>query len=219
MNPDNIAERFPRLYHMAEEGSWESIRRHGLLSTEALLDLFEVTGARRGEILHQRRAASVPLEHALHGTAVVRDQKPLSRKRLEACLTDMTFEEWLATLNSRVFFWLTEHNLEVLLGARAYRDQPHDVITVDTAALVAAHADRITLSPINSGATLYKPPVRGRQTFLPIADYPFDERRRAGKTLIVELAVERGVPDIEELALGVDRRQSGQPPTPIWSPR
>jgi hypothetical protein len=28
----------PVLFHMAERGSWDSIREHGLLSTSALLD-------------------------------------------------------------------------------------------------------------------------------------------------------------------------------------
>ena len=31
-----------RLYHMADNASWKGLHRHGLLSTEALLDLFEV---------------------------------------------------------------------------------------------------------------------------------------------------------------------------------
>ena len=40
----------PTLYHMAECGSWPSIRRHGLLSTSALLDLYGVQGAERDVI-------------------------------------------------------------------------------------------------------------------------------------------------------------------------
>ena len=45
----------PTLYHMAEGGSWPSIQRHGLRSTSALLDLFEVDGARREAILRRHR--------------------------------------------------------------------------------------------------------------------------------------------------------------------
>jgi hypothetical protein len=45
-----IATRWPRLFHMAEAGSWLAIQRYGLLSTTALLDLFEITGDDRDSI-------------------------------------------------------------------------------------------------------------------------------------------------------------------------
>ena len=210
MDPADIASHYPLLYHMAEQGSWTSIRRHGLLSTRGLLDLFEVDEPRRSQILSLRRPKSVPLEHPVYGTAVVRDQIPLSEARLRGCLTDMTLEEWLHVLNSRVFFWLDQPHLETLLDARAYRDNPHDVICIDTAALIERYADRITLSPINSGATMYKPPERGSRTFLPITEYPFQERRRArGRDAIIELAVDDGVSDVLQVAVRVERRRSG----------
>jgi hypothetical protein len=216
MNPEDISSYYPRLYHMAERGSWESIMRHGLLSTGSLLDLFEVEESHRREILGMRRPKSRTLEHARHGQAVVRDQIPLSEARLRTCLTDMSLEEWLEALNSRVFFWLDAAHLETLLGARAYRDSAHDVICVDTEALVKRHANNITLSPINSGATMYKPPERGSQTFLPITEYPFQERRRArGQNAIVELAVDDGVRDILEVAVCVERRSAADPETEI----
>ena len=46
-NADLLIELYPRLYHMAHAGSWPMIQRHGLLSTTALLDLFEIGGERR----------------------------------------------------------------------------------------------------------------------------------------------------------------------------
>jgi Family of unknown function (DUF7002) len=218
MKASEIAEYYPRLYHMAEAGSWESISRHGLLSTRSLIDLFDVDGAARDAILRHRRPASVRLEHPVHGEAVVRDQIPLSESRLAACLTDMTLEEWLDALNSRVFFWLDEAHLQTLLGARAYRDTEHDVITVDTSRLLDRYAEGVTLSPINSGATLYTPPRRGPNTFLPIAAYPFDERRRARgvASAIVELAVDGGVSNIREVAVRVERRGVRSAGRLIW---
>jgi hypothetical protein len=210
MRPEEIAEHYPRLFHMANVGSWPSIRLHGLLSTQALVDLYGIDGDLRERILRSRRAESIPLEREGMDRAVVRDQLPLREKTLEKCLTDMTLEQWLETLNSRVFFWLNEPHLEGLLGARAYRGDAHDVITVDTAALVERDRAKIRLSPINSGSTLYKPTPRGSQTFMPIADYPFIERRRArGNDAIVELAVEGGVERIEEVALTAERRRCG----------
>jgi hypothetical protein len=210
MKPEEIAAHYPRLFHMANLGSWPSIRRDGLLSTRSLVDLYEVDGKLREEILSTRRPESIALEHDALGTAVVRDQLPLREKTLEKCLTDMTLGEWLETLNSRVFFWLDEPHLEGLLGARAYRDDAHDVIVVDTAALIDREASRVRLSPINSGSTLYNPRPRGSQTFLSIDNYPFAERRRArGKDAIVELAVEGGVERIEEVAVRAERRRCG----------
>jgi len=210
MRPEEIAAHYPRLFHMANVDSWPSIRRHGLLSTQALVDLYGVNGELRDRILRSRRSESIPLEHADLDRAVVRDQLPLREKTLEKCLIDMTLEEWLETLNSRVFFWLDEPHLENLLGARAYRADAHDVITVDTAALVDRDRAKIRLSPINSGSTLYTPTPRGSQTFMPIADYPFAERRRArGKNAIIELAVEGGVERIEEVAVRAERRRCG----------
>ena len=35
MEPGRLIDRYPVLYHMAEDGSWESIRRSGLLSANS----------------------------------------------------------------------------------------------------------------------------------------------------------------------------------------
>jgi len=210
MDHAEVVRHYPRLYHMAELGSWESIKRHGLLSTRALLDLFEVKDPVRSQILRERRPECVPLHHSEVGAAVVRDQIPLREAPLRGCLTDMTFEEWLEALNSRVFFWLDEPHLETLLAAGAYRDKAHDVLLVDTAALLEHYSERVTLSPINSGSTIYNPRPRGSGTFMPIANYPFEERRRArGKDAIVELAVDHGVLAIPDVLLRVERRRAG----------
>ncbi len=44
LTAEYIADRWPRLFHVAEAGSWPSIQAHGLLSTSALLDLFGSAG-------------------------------------------------------------------------------------------------------------------------------------------------------------------------------
>jgi hypothetical protein len=64
---DELVATYPRLYHMAEPGSWERIRRHGLLSTSALLDLIEVDGDLRRALDSARRPASVSITHPRHG--------------------------------------------------------------------------------------------------------------------------------------------------------
>ncbi len=42
MRTEDLITQFPQHYHMAEAGTWEGIRRYGLLSTTALLDAFEI---------------------------------------------------------------------------------------------------------------------------------------------------------------------------------
>src|SRR5436305_14042904 len=106
VTPAELAKHYPRLYHMADHGSWDGIQRHGLLSTEALVDLFEVAAENRDEILTRQRTSPAIIHHPKHGTAVVRDQKPLNRRKLEGCLNGCSFPQWLQMLNSRVFFWV-----------------------------------------------------------------------------------------------------------------
>jgi len=205
---ERLTERHPLLYHMAEDGSWESILRHGLLSTSALLDLFEVE--ERREIESRRRPEMVEITHPEHGTARIRDNKPMQEKPLEKSLSGMSPAEWYENLNRRVFFWVSRERLEKLLGAKAYRDRAHLVLEVDTAGLVAAHEESVSLSPINSGATFSMGPApRGPETFRRIPDHPQDRP-------VVELAVDYAVPDIEGHVLRVERRKSGWEPETLY---
>lgn len=196
---------------MAQDGAWGLIRRHGLLSTSALLDLFQFSGDRRWQIESCHRPESEEITHPEHGTAVIRDQKPMSESGLLKCLRNMTPREWYELLNRKVFFWVRKERVQQLLGARMYRNSAHTVITLDTASMLKAHLDAITLSPINSGSTLYNPVPRGSATFLPLHEYPFAERKKkegiAGA--VAELAVYYSVPDVLEHVTRVERRKGG----------
>jgi hypothetical protein len=103
---DELSAKFPHLYHMAQIGSWPSLQKHGLLSTTALLDLFELDGDERYRIEFCHRPKSIPVAHAVHGRAVVRDQKPMSDRSLRKALlgSGLKPEDWYRELNSRVFF-------------------------------------------------------------------------------------------------------------------
>ena len=164
----------PTLFHMAERGSWDSIRERGLLSTSALLDLYSVTGAKRKAIESMRRPSSIPIEASGLPKAVVRDQIPMTDARLSQCLPPhITPTDWYELLNTKVFFWLTRNRLHRLTGARTYQGKSHDVIEADTRSLIEAHRDRIWLCPMNSGNTFPMPHPRDETTFLRIADYPY----------------------------------------------
>ncbi len=211
MELERLISRYPTLYHMAENESWESIRKHGLLSTSAILDRFEVEGEERFAIESTRRPEILRVEHPEHGVALVRDNKPMQGKSLKKCLVGMTPREWYEHLNRRVFFWVERKRLLKLLGARAYRDRPHLVLEVETAGLLERHAERVSLSPINSGATFALGPApRGPDTFRRIADYP------GGKT-VVELSVDYSVPDIAEFLVRVGRWWGTEELEEIWS--
>jgi hypothetical protein len=132
----------------------------------------------------------------------------------------MSVGEWLALLNRKVFFWVTEERVNELLAAQAYRDRAHVVLVVDTASLCAPYGDKITLAPINTGSTLYDPPRRGSDTMLPISEYPFEHWRRVRRTpkkAVAELAVDYAVADILAHALRVERRQHEGVREVIWT--
>ncbi|SEE67750.1 hypothetical protein SAMN05519104_7020 [Rhizobiales bacterium GAS188] len=196
---DELVGNCPHLYHMAMRDSWPLIQEHGLHTTYGLLDLFEVETAARTKMTTRRRCTSVPISHPVFGQAVVRDQIPLLDSDLDRCLRDgLTPQDWHRLLNGRVFFWLTEHRLQKLLCAGAYRHQDHIVLKVHTALLIRDYADRIELSPINSGCTRPYAHPRGRETFLPIASYPYAvwRKKRSRFETVVELTVIDGVPNI-----------------------
>jgi hypothetical protein len=217
VTPETIVTHYPRLYHMAEAGSWPGIMRHGLLSTSALLDLFEVRGPEREAIESAHRPVSLAIAHPVHGTAVIRDQKPMSDRALRRALAGgLSPSEWYRILNAMVFFWLTEERLKRLLEAVEYRNRRQTVLTIDTARLLERHGHRVRLSPMNSGNTRPYPHPRGRDTFLPLSQYPFESRKARGREPVVELTVEYAVPDIRDLVLRVEETGGGRPASVLW---
>ena len=212
MKPEDLAETYPLLYHMANEGTWPSIRKYGLLTTRQLVELSRPALGVADAILKRRRPSSVEL--MLAGQAFqVRDQAPLRLNFLESCLQDMTVQEWLDVLNGRVFFWLTAEKLGQLLAARRYRNRSHDVLVVSTKSLLSEYGDAVRLSPVNSGATLYpNASARGPETFRTIGNYDFTawRKRRGLGGAIVELAVVDGVPNISNHVVRVERRHQAQ---------
>lgn len=200
-----LVAAYPTLYHMAAPDSWPSIQRHGLLSTSALLDLFETDRAQRAAIERMHRPTSVTIRHPRHGVATIRDQKPMQEGRLRTALTDgVTPEAWFRLLNGYVFFWPTWERLERMRSA--YRGQPHTILTVDTAALLQAHGADVRLSAINTGATRPFARPRGTSTFQRLANFPLDERRRrVGRAgAVAEIVVPRAVITIAAMACRVD---------------
>ena len=217
MDPEDIIRYYPCLYHMAESGSWPSIQRHGLLSTTALLDMYEVNANDRFTIESQQRRESVTIHHPVYGSAVIRDQKPLREGTLQKLIDGMSTREYYELLNRMTFFWARRVRLERLLNARAYRNKTHTVLIVDTRSLINTHQNRIWLTHINSGASIYGVGRRGVGTFKRIIEYPFEEMIKKKKDdAIVEVAVDYAVKDIFKHTIRVEEWFEKNPVRIIW---
>jgi uncharacterized protein DUF7002 len=220
VEPGVIASIYPRLYHLTHVDNWDLIRRIGLLSASALLDLFGVDGEIRRLIESSNRRELVPIRHATYGVAILRDQKPMDDRGLERALSDgITPEEWYRLVNRHVFFWVDRGRVDRLLGARAYRRERHALLVARTRELLDRHAPRTVLSPLNTGATKPMPHPRGRNCFVPLAFYPFAYWRdkRNVRDAVVELAVQMAVPDFTEVLERVSIVGRGEPEEVIWN--
>lgn len=203
MRVSEFVRDHPVLYHMAEDGSWPSIRNRGLLSTSALLTLYGYTGPSRDAIESQWRRNSVTIRASGLPDAVVRDQLVMPPAELRECLSPgVSPEDWYRIVNRRVFFWTTDNDLARFLSARSYVGDPHIVIEIPTASLIDRHGPRVSLTPFNTGSTLHGPRyvharLRGPETFQPIESF--------SAPWVKEMAVEDGVPDVRDLVRSVRR--------------
>lgn len=209
-----LASLHPVLFHMAEDGSWPSIRDRGLLSTQAIVDLYQPDDGTRANILRTVRRNKITLTSAAIGNITIRDQRPA--KFLAACMHDeVDPQDYLDTLNSRVFFWVSLKRLKALLCARAYRNLRQTVLYVDTASLLQAYAGRTQLAPYNTGS-MHVPgaPRRGPDIFTDLADYPYDQwvdKRGKSGDHIVELTVPYAIPDIAAFVTKAETWAGGAP--------
>src|ERR1700754_1188289 len=104
MELDRFIELYPRLYHMAEAGSWLSIRDRGLLSASAVLDHFSLEGTARIAFEGRQRPQMMEVLPGRAGAILLRDQKPMPEERLAKALTDGTTpEQWYRLINGKVF--------------------------------------------------------------------------------------------------------------------
>lgn len=210
MNLEKLIELYPRVYHMAERGTWDSIQRRGLMSTTAVLDHLEVADGDRSRFESEHRNQKMDVRAGDPSNIVLRDQKPMPEGRLLQALTDGTTpQQWYELINNKVFFWAEEKRLHRLLGARDYRKLEHDVLTVDSATFIPAYAERIWLCRMNSGNTWPMPHRRDKQIFRRIPDYP---AKRSGKPEkdVVELVVDYAVPNIADYVVEVRRMKGSE---------
>ncbi|WEX14249.1 hypothetical protein P2T68_27080 [Pseudomonas sp. G11] len=210
MDLNKLIELYPRVYHMAEHGAWDSIRTHGLMSATAVLDHLAIEGGDRARFESEHRNQKMDVRAGHPSNIVLRDQKPMPEGRLIQALTHGTTpRQWYELINHKVFFWAEEQRLHRLLGARDYRRLEHDVLTLDSATFIPAYAEAIWLCHMNSGNTWPMPHRRDTEIFRRIPDYPV---RRSGKPIktVVELVVDYSVPNIAEYVVEVRRMRGSE---------
>jgi len=155
-----------RLYHLAEKANVPSIMKHGLQSTERLLQLTGMEPNERDEFLRRHRNENVRLADGV----LVRDQRPMPPSALTKALDDgLAPHDWYALLNSFVFLWPDRERMA--RHRKACAGRPQTVLTFDGAALFESFGQFAFVSPINSGNARRLPARRGRGTFIPYATW------------------------------------------------
>lgn len=154
------------LYHLAEASNLLSIREHGLLSTERLLDLTGTSGPEKDLFLRTQRREGVRLSDGVR----IRDQRPMPPSALAKALDDgLSPADWYTLLNSFVFMWADRERVE--RQRHACGDRPQYLLTFDSEALLTQFGAEAFVSPFNSGNARRKPARRGRDTLIPFGDW------------------------------------------------
>ena len=211
-----LVSMHPLLYHMSAQGSWPSIMKHGLLSTTALLDLFEYKGEQREKIEICQRTEWMNLRHISHGEVKIRDQKPLSEAALRNALpSTMKPKDWYRILSEMVFFFPCKQRLKIML--KAYNNCRSTVLVIPTKSLLEAHRQNVYWSPINSGYSLQRPAYRDRNTFIRLGREPKLKHGKKPKR-IVEITIKHQILDIKKHVKCVVEVGKSAPPNTIYSP-
>ena len=202
MTPEELSKLHPELFHVSVPGAWPMMKKYGLLSTVKILDLLGINQREERErLLKKRRPIPVPLSHPTKGKIIINDYRPLSEKALSQVLDDnLTPEDWLMMLNSRIFFWSNGQAAQRLLQAKINRDRKRLVLVVDTQKLAKDYSDKMEISPINSGSTIRKAARRGMRTFTPlsIVEYKKWQKLRGQNDKILEVIVRDSIPNIQK---------------------
>ena len=202
------------VYHLADAANWPSIQRHGLLSTQALLELAGLDQEERSRLNQQHRLSQFVLPNG----AIIRDQKPMPPTTLARCLHGITPPQWYALLNSKVFFWFDIERLNRMRKASA--PSPQIVMIIDTQRLLARYAECASLSPINTGNARRQPALRGPSTFVPYTAWlqngwaseasALGTRPRPKSHPPVELTITGSVPDIMDFVIDTRRLEPAE---------
>jgi hypothetical protein len=194
-------------------------------STAWLVEHDRVAGSFRGQRQRKRkfggkrRAKSEAVVHPVHGRVMLRDQQPLNEKKLKGALQDgLSPRDWYLLLNRKVFFWGPEARLKILQGARLYGAQRQTIVEIDTAQFLERYASSVSPCHMNSRSTQPMAWDRGKDTFLPLEEYPLAERRRkyGVKNAVAEVTVDYAVPDLRDFVVTAYEIGGGEEKVVLW---
>jgi hypothetical protein len=178
-----FCDKYPKLMHMANADAFASIREHGLLSTQAITELADIDEEDRRAILYSVRKTPTPA-----GKFLIRDQRPMNGKLKYVLDSDISTEQWLGLLNSKVFFWprKKQPGLDDRLARflKVYRQQPQLVLEFDSHRFMKQFAKDVSLSHINSGAIRDVRAKRGWKTFIPLAEYQWSYSNEVAEVIV-----------------------------------
>jgi hypothetical protein len=187
--------RPPYFYHWAEPANLASIRLHGLLSTERLVALSNLTAKKREQILSRHRPDQLVLPNGI----IIRDQNPMPPGLLAKALPkNVSPSDWYRFLNRFVFLWADRDRAE--RHRRAFNGRPQALLIFDAVLLLAELKDQLLLSPINSGNARRRPAPRSLQLFVPYKKWlaqgwpVIEGKRRAHSVPPAEIVLEGQLP-------------------------
>jgi hypothetical protein len=189
MDVSSFASHFPTLYHLTFAANLPGIREHGLRSSTELAEIYSFSPEEREATLNSRRRCN----QELHGL-ILRDQHAAQEARMKSCLVGVTIPEWLNLLNSRIFFFLSRD--KAMRFAEGYANDQSVLLEVNTAGLLKTHAAQTTLCRINPGSFLYNPRPRGRNSFIPLAEYAYKNKRETP----AEVVIDGGILELGEIS-------------------
>ncbi|MBU8537117.1 DUF7002 family protein [Falsiroseomonas tokyonensis] len=183
------------VWHLAPRAALPMLRRHGLLSTAALVRMFEVPEPDATRLLETNRDQFTPLHHPRHGTVELRRQQMWDSKLGPALAgSGTTPAQWRRHINGHVFFWLDPARLDGL--AKADPKRPQVPLRIDLVRLLQRHETAALLTPINTGAVRHPRHRRSLADWHMLGAYADPRGRRP-----VELAIPWAVPDLAALVL------------------
>ncbi len=175
MDVDQLAQRFPNLWHVTFADGWNGIQRHGFLRAIDVLP-------KRCRAL---RTEPTCVDMADGTRIMLRDQL---RTRVDPTrsLDGITPSEWWQLVNSRVYFFCRQREADTLVDSYLGREFTQEVIKLRTKPLLEVVTKDIEVTTVNVGVfPRTKGPSRGRSSFIPLADYPLADAPKIREITVV----------------------------------
>lgn len=183
MDLERFIQQRPYLYHLTNVQNAESILADRKLYSAN--QIIYMSGDASDIINRQRRIGHQEVKVGVK-SYFLRDQRPISQKALEKCLTDgWKMPDFLYHLNDRVFMWPTIDRLTRHYNRYAFENPV--IFRFPTREIIESNP-HVKFCRLNSGATRAnshlggKPPERGKNSFLKAEDFLLSIREVAEVT-------------------------------------